>query len=86
MRLMTKIKLGRPKKHAKGTTASQRVAISTAALVESGGARKTFRLGKEANEAMLLLMRLPNSPKDQTTLIERLLIDAKNQFLQSATK
>ena len=34
---------GRPRKHPEGTTAAERVAISTQALQEAGGARKTFR-------------------------------------------
>lgn len=78
--------MGRKRIHEPGTTASQRVAASTAALVAAGGARKTFRLSPEAHEAMQILMRLPDAPRTETELIERLLLAEKERFLQSATK
>lgn len=78
--------MGRKRIHEEGTTASQRVAASTAALVAAGGARKTFRLSPESHEALQILMRLPDSPRTETELIERLLLEAKDQFLKSATK
>jgi hypothetical protein len=78
--------MARPRIHKEGTTASQRVAVSTAALVASGGARKTFRLAKESHEALLMLMRLPNAPKTETALIEKLLLAEKSRLLQSSAK
>ena len=78
--------MGRKRIHALGTTASQRVAASTAALIAAGGARKTFRLSPNAHEAMQIIMRLPNAPRTETELIERLLLAEKERFLQSATK
>jgi hypothetical protein len=41
-----------------GTTASERVEASLKALVERGGARKTFRLKPEANKALQQLQRM----------------------------
>lgn len=78
--------MARPRIHEEGTTASQRVAVSTAALVAAGGARKTFRLAKESHEALQMLMRLPDAPRTETALIERLLLAEKVRFLQSSTK
>jgi hypothetical protein len=46
--------MARPRKHPIGTTASERVAISTANLKSAGGARKTFRLSPEAHHALRL--------------------------------
>jgi hypothetical protein len=62
--------------HPEGTTATERVAASTAALVEAGGARKTFRLSPEANAAMSFLMRRKAAPETATALIKQLLCDA----------
>lgn len=78
--------MGRPRIHPLGTTATQRVALSTAALKTAGGARKTFRLSAGAHEALQLLMRLPDAPRTETELIEHLLITEKERFLQSPTK
>ena len=78
--------MARPRIHETGTTASQRVAASTAALVAAGGARKTFRLTKESHEALQMLMRLPGAPKTKTELIERLLLAEKGRFFQPSTK
>lgn len=75
--------MARPRVHKEGTTAAQRVAASTAALVEAGGARKTFRLSPSANEALKLLMQLPNAPDTETALIERILLAEKDRVLQS---
>ncbi|MDR2209372.1 MAG: hypothetical protein LBE22_10440 [Azoarcus sp.] len=68
--------MARPRIYAKGTTATQRVAASTAALVAAGGARKTFRLSPDAMAALRTLMSSPEAPDTETALIERLLLDA----------
>lgn len=78
--------MARPRIHEKGTTATQRVAVSTAALIAAGGARKTFRLSPEAHEALQILMKLPNAPATETALVETLLLAEKRRFLKSATK
>ena len=68
--------MGRPRIYPEGTTVGDRVAVSTAALVAAGGARKTFRLSPEAHSAMQILMSQPDAPHTETALIERLLLDA----------
>jgi len=78
--------MARPRIHKEGTTATQRGAASTAALIAAGGARKTFRLTPSAHEALQILMRMPNAPRTETELIERLLLAEKGRFLQSAAK
>lgn len=78
--------MARTRIHKKGTTATQRVAISTAALIEAGGARKTFRLSPAANGALKLLMRLPDAPKTETALIERILCSAVWQGTEQETE
>lgn len=77
---------GRPRKHPHGTTATVRVAVSTAALVDAGGARKTFRLSPEAHDVLKMLMRLAGAPTTETAVIEQLLLAEKTRFLQSPTK
>jgi hypothetical protein len=52
-----------------GTTASVRVEASLKALVERGGARKTFRLKPEANKALQQLQRLLDT-KTETEAVE----------------
>lgn len=73
--------MARPRIYKEGTTASQRVAASTAALVAAGGARKTFRLSPAAHDALKMLMRLPNAPRSEAALIELLLVE-KIEFLE----
>jgi len=73
-------KAGRPRKYPKGTTATQRVAISTAALKASGGARKTFRLSSEACQALQALVRKSSYPTTETEIIERLLMLDKSSI------
>jgi hypothetical protein len=77
--------MGRPRIYPEGTTASDRVAASTAALVAGGGARKTFRLSPDANRAMQILMSQSDAPATETALIERLLLDAC-RFKKSLTR
>lgn len=65
----------RPRVHPEGTTPTQRVAASTARLVEAGGARKTFRLSPKAHAALLFLMKRLK-PDSETALVEQLLTEA----------
>lgn len=44
--------------HPEGTDATYRVQESLKALVQQGGARKTFRLKPEANKALAQLVKL----------------------------
>lgn len=76
----------RPRKYPEGTTATERVAASTAVLVAAGGARKTYRLSPQAHEALKMLMRLPDAPGTETALIEMLLLAEKDRVLQSPSK
>jgi len=65
----------RPQKYPEGSTASMRVAASTAALKAAGGARKTFRLSPDAKNALdALVSRSPHAT--ETEIIERLLLAA----------
>lgn len=66
--------MGRRRIHPVGTTASERVALSTAALKDAGGARKTFRLKPRAHEALQAVMAQPGAPGTETELIESLLL------------
>ncbi len=52
-----------------GTTATERVEASLKALVERGGARKTFRLKPEANAALKQLQRMLDA-KTETEAVE----------------
>lgn len=72
--------MGRPKIYPAGTTAAQRVKASTAALVQAGGSRETFRLGAEAKQALDALMAAPGAPATKTALIERLLVEAARRI------
>jgi hypothetical protein len=65
----------RPRVHPEGSTASDRVAISTARLKEAGGARKTFRLSPEAHRALKYLTRRFKM-ESETAVVEKLLTEA----------
>jgi len=71
----TLFSMGRPRIYPEGTPAVDRVAAGDAALVEAGGARKQFRLSPAANAALHFLMSLPDAPRTETGLIERLLLE-----------
>lgn len=51
-----------------------RVKASVARLIDSGGARRTFRLKPEANRALEELMALSGA-RTATEVVERLLIE-----------
>jgi hypothetical protein len=76
----------RPRKFPTGTTATERVSVSVAALKAAGGARKTWRLSPEANRALQLIMRVAGAPATETALIERLLLHEEARFLKSPKK
>lgn len=75
--------MARPRKHPKGTTATERVALSTAELIRSGGARKTFRLSQEAYAALVFLVESSKDPKTETEAVEAALVAEANRRKQS---
>lgn len=74
----------RPRIHPEGTTPTERVAASIAALRDAGGARKCFRLSPAANEALRRLVKAMGLPTE-TAVIEELLL-AASQDLQAAKR
>lgn len=66
--------MGRRRIHPEGTTATVRVALSTATLKAAGGARKTFRLKPQVHQALQAAMAHPGAPGTETELIEALLL------------
>ena len=78
--------MARPRRFPEGTTASARVAASVAALVEAGGARRTFRLSPEANTALETLLKQPGAPASATALVERLLLTAAAKHARQTSK
>lgn len=70
---------GRPRKHPEGTTATERDRISIAALQQAGGARKTFRLGPAAMQALQALKR-SRRKATETEIVEAALIAAADQL------
>lgn len=75
----THSKGGRPRKHPEGTTATQRVTMSLATLKQAGGARKTFRLGPAAMQALQTLKR-SRRKATETEIVEAALIAAADQL------
>ena len=75
---------GRPRKHPEGTTAAERVAISTQALQEAGGARKTFRLSPDAMQALKALKKARRKATE-TEIVEAALIAAADQLKRRDT-
>jgi hypothetical protein len=66
-------KRGRPRIYAEGETATDRVNRSVRNLIDSGGARRTFRLSPEANAALKLL-RVKTGKANDTAVIDDMLI------------
>jgi hypothetical protein len=62
-----------------GTTASERVEASLKALVERGGARKTFRLKPEANKALQQLQRMLDA-KTETEAVELAILTMRDSL------
>ena len=75
---------GRPRKHPEGTTASDRVTMSTQALQEAGGARKTFRLSPDAMQALKALKKARRKATE-TEIVEAALIAAADQLKRRDT-
>ena len=69
----------RPRKHPPGTTDTQRVNVSVAALKKRGGARKTWRLSPEATQALSAIMDATHA-KTETAVIERLLLEEQRRL------
>jgi hypothetical protein len=68
--------MGRKRIHPEGTTATDRAELSLKELVKEGGARRTFRLSKEANAALKTLARSLQSDSDTAALEYALLLVA----------
>jgi hypothetical protein len=68
--------MGRKRIHPEGTTATDRADLSLKELVKEGGARRTFRLSKEANAALKSLSKSLQSNSDTATLEYALLMIA----------
>ncbi len=66
--------MGRPRIYPEGTSATQRVNASVAALKARGGARKTFRLSPEAVQA-LGEIQARTGEATETAVVERLLLE-----------
>ncbi|HEX5514321.1 MAG TPA: hypothetical protein VFY81_07990 [Gammaproteobacteria bacterium] len=75
--------MGRPRKHPLGTTATERVNASVAALKARGGARKTWRLSPEAAQALRVLLERSGG-STETAIIERLLLEEQQRLLGGA--
>jgi hypothetical protein len=79
--------MGRKRIHPEGTTATDRADLSLKELVREGGARRTFRLSKEANAALKSLSKSLQSDSDTAALEYALLMAAaqlRAQPLKSA--
>ncbi len=70
--------MGRHRKFPLGATATDRANASLKALVQAGGARRTFRLSKEANAALKSLTKALNA-KNETSALEFALLLAAAQ-------
>jgi hypothetical protein len=68
--------MGRHRKFPLGATATDRANASLKALIQSGGARRTFRLSKEANTALKALARTLNTSNETSALEFALLLAA----------
>jgi hypothetical protein len=68
--------MGRKRIHPEGTTATDRADLSLKELVREGGARRTFRLSKEANAALKSLSKSLQSDSDTAALEYALLMAA----------
>jgi hypothetical protein len=68
--------MGRKRIHPEGTTATDRAELSLKELVKDGGARRTFRLSKEANAALKTIAKHLQSDSDTAALEYALLLIA----------
>ncbi len=65
--------------HPEGTDATYRVQESLKALVQQGGARKTFRLKPDANRALQQLQKLLDA-STETEAVERAIIAMRDEL------
>lgn len=77
-------KRGRPRIYPEGETATDRVNRSVQALKDSGGARRTFRLSPEANEALKLLREKTGKTND-TAVVDDMLIKMAKKLKASSS-
>ena len=75
--------MARERIHPEGTDATYRVQESLKALVQSGGARKTFRLKPEANKALKELVALSGSTTE-TEAVEFAIMALREQLYSDA--
>jgi hypothetical protein len=71
--------MSRERIHPEGTDATYRVQASLKALVQQGGARKTFRLKPEANQALLEVGRLLGL-STETEAVETAIVALRDQL------
>ena len=75
--------MARERIHPEGTDATYRVQESLKALVQQGGARKTFRLKPEANKALRQLVRLLDADTE-TQAVETAIIALRDELEATA--
>ena len=75
--------MARERIHPEGTDATYRVQESLKALVQQGGARKTFRLKPEANKALRRLVRLLDADTE-TQAVETAIMALRDEMEAAA--
>ena len=75
--------MARERIHPEGTDATYRVQESLKALVQQGGARKTFRLKPEANKALRQLVRLLDADTE-TQAVETAIMALRDELEATA--
>ena len=75
--------MARERIHPEGTDATYRVQESLKALVQQGGARKTFRLKAEANKALRQLVRLLDADTE-TQAVETAIMALRDELEATA--
>ena len=75
--------MARERIHPEGTDATYRVQESLKALVQQGGARKTFRLKPEANKALRQLVRLLDADTE-TQAVETAIMALRDEMEAAA--
>ena len=77
--------MSRERIHPEGTDATYRVQESLKALVQLGGARKTFRLKPDANKALQQLVKLANA-NTETEAVEAAIIALRDQLRRATAR
>jgi hypothetical protein len=75
--------MSRERIHPEGTDATYRVQESLKALVQLGGARKTFRLKPDANKALQQLVKMLDV-STETEAVETAIVALRDQFRADA--